>query len=237
MIGLQTSTYNIIVGFIVAVVSWGKIICCIDAFDNWNGCDLLPKPIDAKLITDASQVVWGAILNDKEDQGFLDSAVGSKLKSSGDVAVLIALAVFIVHVTGKTIQVVSDNISTMAYLNHMGGPSHELNQIANAVRAEAINNHVSITCCHIAGKNTTSDRLSRLNDRYEWQLHPELFNFLDTMRGPHTIDRFASVTTVYYSILSAMILWCKRSGPARLDTAQQFRKCTISSYARNTTSA
>lgn len=128
------------------------------------------------------------------------------------------LAVFIVHVTGKTIQVVSDNISTMAYLNHMGGPSHELNQIANAVRAEAINNHVSITCCHIAGKNTTSDRLSRLNDRYEWQLHPELFNFLDTMRGPHTIDRFASVTTVYYSILSAMILWCKRSCPARLDT-------------------
>lgn len=82
----------------------------------------------------------------------MDSAVGSKLKSLGDVAVLIALAVFIVHVTGKTIQVVSDNISTMAYLNHMGGPSHELNQIANAVWAEAIDNHVSITCCHIAGK-------------------------------------------------------------------------------------
>lgn len=86
-------------------------------------------------------------------------------------------------------------------------------------------------------KKTASDRLSRLNDRYEWQLHPELFNFLDIMRGPHTIDRFASGTTVYYSILSAKILRCKRSGPARLDTAQQFRKCTISSYARNTTSA
>lgn len=43
------------------------------------------------------------------------------------------------------------------------------------------------------------------------------------MRGPHAIDRFASGTTVYYSILSAKILRCKRSGPARLDTAQQFR--------------
>lgn len=112
------------------------------------------------------------------------------LKSSGDVAVLMALAAFIVHVTGKTIQVVSENISTIAYLNHMGGPSHELNQIPNAVGTEAINNHVSITCCHVA-----SDRLSRLNDRYEWQFHPELFNLLDTMRGPHTIDRIVFFKT------------------------------------------
>lgn len=56
------------------------------------------------------------------------------LKSSGDVAVLMALVAFIIHVTGKTIQVVSENISTIAYLNHMGGPSHELNQIPNAVQ-------------------------------------------------------------------------------------------------------
>lgn len=58
------------------------------------------------------------------------------------------------------------------------------------VGTEAINNHVSITCCHVA-----SDRLSRMNDRYEWQFHPELFNLLDTMRGPHTIDRIVFFKT------------------------------------------
>lgn len=186
----------------------------IDAFDNWNGCILLPKPIDAQLITDASQVGWGAILNDKEAQGFWDSAIGSKHSSHWEMwAVLMASVAFRDHVTGKTIQVVSDNISTIAYLNHMGGPSHELIQIANAIWTEAINNHVSITCCHIAGKNNiASDRLSRLNDKYEWQLHPGLFNFLDTMWGPHTIDRFASLTTAQTEVFNTRYYHPRSSG-------------------------
>lgn len=39
-------------GFIVVVVSWGKILGCIDVFDNWNGCIFLLKFIDVKLIID-----------------------------------------------------------------------------------------------------------------------------------------------------------------------------------------
>ena len=41
-------------------------------------------------------------------------------------------------------------------------------------------------------RNVHADRLSRLPAHYEWQLNPELFQILDDMWGPHTVDRFAS---------------------------------------------
>lgn len=126
-----------------------------NAFDKWNGCHLriLPKPIDTQLMTNDPQVGLGAILNDMEAQEFWDSVIGIKLSNHWEMwPVFMVLVAFRDHVSGETVQVVSDNISTLAYLNHMGGTSQELNQIATAIWIEAINNHVSITCCHIAEK-------------------------------------------------------------------------------------
>lgn len=74
---------------------------------------------------------------------------------------IISISTFVAfrdHVSRKIIQVVSDNISTVAYLNHMSRTSHELNQIGTAIWTEAIHHHVSKPCCHIAEKQhqTTS---------------------------------------------------------------------------------
>lgn len=238
MIGLQTSTYNIVMGFIVAVVSWGKILCCIDAFDNWNGCILLPKPIDAKLITDASQIFtlrchskWQRRSRIFWQCSWKQTQIIGRCGCSYSIGSIHCPCNWKNYSSG-----------VRQHFNHgllepygRTKPRIESDSKCSTGRGYK-QSRINYLLSHTR-KKTASDRLSRLNDRYEWQLHPELFNFLDIMRGPHTIDRFASGTTVYYSILSAKILRCKRSGPARLDTAQQFRKCTISSYARNTTSA
>jgi len=40
--------------------------------------------------------------------------------------------------------------------------------------------------------NQQADFLSRIVDKDNWSLHPDLFRMLDTKWGPHTIDRFAS---------------------------------------------
>lgn len=169
----------------------------ITALEQWNGSTLLPTSIDAQLVTDASKVGWGALLDDKEAQGFWDKSIGHSHSNVREMwAVYMALVSFREDLTGKTIQIRSDNITTVAYLNKMGGSSLELNKIATDIWAEAINNRVSISCCHIAGKdNTGADSLSRLNDKFEWMLHPALFQLLDNMWGPHTIDRFASALT------------------------------------------
>lgn len=185
-----------------SVLHWSHAAKCdfewwVSAFETWNGCSVIPKTIDAQLTTDASRIGWGGTLEGKKAQGFWDKSIGQSHSNIREMwAVLMALISFRDQVSGRTIQVVSDNISTVAYLNHMGGPSVELNQLATAIWAEAINNHVSLTCCHIPGKqNVVPDHLSRLNDKYEWQLNPALFRLLDEMWGPHTVDRFASILT------------------------------------------
>lgn len=123
----------------------------------------MAKPIDTQLTTDDSYVGRDATLNDKEAQGFWDSVIGITLSSHREMwtVLIISISTFVAfrdHVSRKIIQVVSDNISTVAYLNHMSRTSHELNQIGTAIWTEAIHHHVSITCCHIAEKQhqTTS---------------------------------------------------------------------------------
>lgn len=85
----------------------------------------------------------------------MGSVIGITLSSHREMwtILIISISTFVAfrdHVSRKIIQVVSDNISTVAYLNHMSRTSHELNQIGTAIWTEAIHHHVSITCCHVA---------------------------------------------------------------------------------------
>jgi hypothetical protein len=79
------------------------------------------------------------------------------------LTVLLALKSFRSHIKNKTIQILSDNITTIAYLNHMGGPVIELTQLAKAIWAECLDNNVMIYARHLPGRsNVEADSLSRL---------------------------------------------------------------------------
>ena len=41
-------------------------------------------------------------------------------------------------------------------------------------------------------QNQQADLLSRMLDRDDWSIHPAVFQQLDRLWGPHTIDRFAN---------------------------------------------
>ena len=98
---------------------------------------------------------------------------------------------------GKNILILSDNISTIAFLNHMC-PVRELTQLAKAIWAECMDNNVMIYARHLPGRsNVETDSLSGLQDKYEWRLHPMIFHLLDSMWGPHIVDRFSSFVTTH----------------------------------------
>jgi methionine aminopeptidase len=40
--------------------------------------------------------------------------------------------------------------------------------------------------------NVLADRLSREKDMDEWQLNPRIFTYVDSLWGPHSIDRFTT---------------------------------------------
>lgn len=164
-----------------------------------HGSAIIEPQIQGQLVTDASQSGWGATFQDKQAQGFWNSELKYKSSNHKEMwAVFMALISFRKEIANKTIQVLSDNISTVAYLNHMGGPNHELSQVAETIWTEAVQNNVKLVCRHIPGaQNVTSDGLSRLDDKFEWKLHPEVFKTIDNMWGPHTVDRFASLQTAH----------------------------------------
>ena len=73
---------------------------------------------------------------------------------------------------------------------------YALNELAESIWALALSENIQIRIIHIAGaSNDQADHLSRLSQQYEWQLHPGIFSQLDDMWGPHTMDRFASLST------------------------------------------
>lgn len=114
--------------------------------------------------------------------------------------VRLALETFKSKIQGKHIQIVSDNITTVAYLNHLGGPCQDLNSLATGTWELALQLQVKIPSRHIAGRlNIEPDTLSRLNPIYEWQLNPNIFTFLDTIWGPLDIDRFATMANTQLS--------------------------------------
>ena len=175
----------------------------LEALNNWNGKAFTSvAPVWVTIETDASQEGWGARLTDNtgiqtEAQGFWNSGMSRKHSNEREMtAVFLSLKSFIKQVAGKSILVLSDNVSTVAYINMQGGTSQNLTNIATNIWTFVVKNQIHIQVRHLSGvKNVVADHLSRLSSRYEWMLHPALFRYLNSTWGPHTCDRFASYMT------------------------------------------
>jgi hypothetical protein len=165
------------------------------ALTSWNHKTIANRPVEIQMFTDASGTGWGAWLHEYRAAGFWNGRLSNMPSNYREMcAVLMGLHSFLPLVTGKSVEIVSDNISTVAYLNHLGGPAQDLSEIATAIWSLAFQHNMHITARHLAGRdNTLADALSRLNPRYEWKLHTALFRWLDRKWGPHTIDRCATL--------------------------------------------
>ena len=82
----------------------------------------------------------------------------------------------------------------MAYLNNLGGPKEDLNEIARKIWSWCYRHNNWITATHLPGVlNTTADTESRsVHDNTEWKLHPKLFDKICQKFGTPDIDLFAS---------------------------------------------
>ncbi|XP_043243553.1 uncharacterized protein LOC122392575 isoform X4 [Amphibalanus amphitrite] len=173
----------------------------VSSLDGWNGRLLVPPAVcELQLSTDASGSGWGAVLSTPSCQlasGFWDQLVSRQSANYRELlAVYFALRSFRFSIVGKTVEVLSDNVTTVAHINKFGSSNVSLDSIAQNIWSFAFDNNVSLVAHHIAGvSNTGPDTLSRMSARHEWVLHPSIFRQLDRMFGPHTVDRFAAVGT------------------------------------------
>ena len=185
------------------------------ALESWNGAPIKSQPVDIQIKTDASSTGWGAVCdNSLEASGIWNLRVGYAHSNYRELlAILMGIRSFGEILKNKMVQILTDNIAATAYINHLGGPSLQLNQIAKAIWAEAYHLNIDLQAKHLAGiANQHADRLSRLNSPYEWRLHPRLFRQIDRMWGPHTCDRFASLISAQVKKYNTMYYDPKTSG-------------------------
>ena len=173
-------------------LNWWK-----SSLSEWNGLVVQEHPIDIQLTTDASSIAWGAWIPGQSAQGFWTKDMSYQSLNYRELsAVWLGLLSLRKFLQDKTIQICSDNVTTIAFINHMGGSCKELDMIARHIHQLAININAKIVASYISGtRNWQANQLSRLNSTYEWRLHPNLFRLIESYWGPHQIDRFASMLT------------------------------------------
>jgi hypothetical protein len=177
----------------------------LGAVSSWNGCAIQRDPVDLQMETDASSWGWGAVCAGQEAQGVWNHSVSNKSSNYRELlTVLLAMISLSETIQGKILQILSDNVTTVCYINMQGGPSQELTEIATAIWALALDKGIILSAKHLRGiYNVHADMLSRLSVHYEWQLHPNIFKHLDCLWGPHTIDRFGSMVTTLLPIYNS----------------------------------
>jgi len=165
--------------------------------DGWNGSPLWSKPVEIQMMSDACDSGWGCVCDNHEAAGTWNADIHNKhINYKELLAIHLGLCTFANLIRNKSVQVLTDNTTSVAYVMNMGGPSRELTDVAERIWSSALDLNVSLQVKHIAGvTNTWADHLSRLLIQYEWKLQRSVFNHLDYVWGPHTLDRFASIST------------------------------------------
>lgn len=110
-------------------------------------------------------------------------------------AVLLELKSLCSGTQNKHIRIQLDNITTVAYLNAMGGiKSLNCNDMAIQIWEWCSQRNIWISVSHIPGStNVEADKESRkINDSTEWSLSTIVYNRLAQLWGPFQVDLFAS---------------------------------------------
>jgi hypothetical protein len=192
----------------------------INNFALWNGRTIIAQQYQAQLFTDASDTGWGAALAGLQAKGHWSiNEAAESINWRELTAVGLALQSFIMELQGKVVQVQSDNMVVVSYINKMGGKYSSLWKIASGIWDLALEYKIVLQAEHIRGiYNIAADRLSRTVDRHDWQLDPAIFLWLDQIWGPHDVDLFASYQNTQ---LDAYFSWMHDPHSSGSDAFQQ----------------
>ncbi|XP_077331855.1 uncharacterized protein LOC143974400 [Lithobates pipiens] len=165
-------------------------------------------PVSVRITTDASAWGWGAHLGSKVAQGCWGKTQSQRLANWRELqAVWEALRVFARDLKDHHVQVLSDSIVAVSYLNKQGGtrcPS--LIKLTSTIMHWAEENLKSVSAVHLKGvDNHLADFLSRHRVyESEWSLNREIFQLLVRKWGLPEVDLFArkanTQVPVYFSL-------------------------------------
>ena len=167
----------------------------IHEVSRWNGRSLQATPPELEIEIDASLAGWGAYCQGNLTGRWSEEEQSLHINELELLAALFALRAFLKHVRDVSVLLKSDNVTTVAYINRLGGTrSGVLVHIAKELWLWCLQRGIAIKAQHLPGKdNLNADFMSRhLRDRADWILNPALFNLINQMWGPLEVDLFAT---------------------------------------------
>ena len=177
--------------------SYSDLLWWIENLPHTKKAILYPK-IGHELFTDASNAGWGANAGSS-----LTGGRWSPEEAEYHINFLELLSVYFTLLSyfkdnhnAKHVRVNTDNTTTMAYINNMGGmKSIALDDLAKTIWHFCIRTNTWLSSAFIPGReNTQADKKSReFDDNTEWMLSPEIFQKIVRKLGfSPSIDLFAS---------------------------------------------
>lgn len=157
--------------------------------------DIQIAPASIFIATDASDVGWGAIINDKKLSGHWSTAQSHWHCNQKELWTLFeVLQRYLQEVSGKTILFQSDNRTATSYIRRQGGTkSQKLLNIASKILNLAQQHRITIIPKYLPGRyNGIADSLSRLKAQQEWHLDCSTQQSIFQIMGTPEIDLFAS---------------------------------------------
>ena len=163
---------------------------------SWvNGKRLIAPSPDLVMTTDASGKGWGAVCQGETTQGVWGKEETSKHINLLELrAARFAIMAFAKGQKDLHIHVKSDNSTTVAQINKMGGTrSIELLEETKKLWFFWLTKGITVTAEHLPGsQNFIADRFSRVFlDSSNWKLATKVFQELETRWGPFEVDMFA----------------------------------------------
>ena len=112
-----------------------------------------PPPVDLSIMSDASDLAWGAHLESVRIQGFWRSYQFSWHINRKELkAAFLALKFLIPNQTSVHVQICIDNRTAVAYINHLGNTrSLELNSIAVKMWAWCLERNMFLSALYVSG--------------------------------------------------------------------------------------
>jgi len=162
---------------------------------RWNGRSIWRSPATASLHTDASKTGWGGVVDSLlPAHGFWRQRQRRchitllELK-----AVRFTVEAFIAELRGKTVLHWCDNQAVIQVLTNVTSRSPELMKELRKLWRLLDLEDITLRTRYIrSAANVWADRLSRRENQDDWMLGWKYFEALETLYGPHTVERFAT---------------------------------------------
>ncbi|KAK3093064.1 hypothetical protein FSP39_010639 [Pinctada imbricata] len=168
------------------------------------------------VFSDASSYACGAYCESKEGDVFHKMWTGVESRMSSTWREAKAIEFFLDHFkdsfSGKTVKCFTDSKCCVSVIS-IGSSKFHLQRISLAIFEICRQKSITLDMQWIPRSlNTPADELSKVFDFDDWGVSVQFFKFIDSIYGPHTVDRFADSNNTKLPIFCSKFFTTGTSG-------------------------